>query len=268
MGSKYDAFWLKIIDVLVALLEEAYVRGRSRAVDVSDLHYYGNRRSWYGSVVVSRNRVIRGDMAHARSLGKILVREGVLERFGDSVFVLKISNNLVLHVELLRRGGRVGKEPRTGKTFRGGVFGDGVVDKSVYLWVHELLEYLPIHRYPFVTGELPRNGIYFFYEESEFLELGGRLVKRVVRVGTHREDSRLPQRLANHFKGNRASSVYRRHLADALLTAAGVPDPLIQASLDDEIEALVSNILKRRFSFSGLSKSMTGMRGWSWRRGS
>ena len=34
-------------------------------------------------------------------------------------------------------------------------------------WLHEQLELLPIFKYPFDLKLLPKNGVYFFYEEGE-----------------------------------------------------------------------------------------------------
>ncbi len=244
-SSKYDAFWESIIDVLADLIEEAFARGRSRSVDVSGLRSYGERSSWYGSVIVSRGGVIRAEMAHARSLGKVLLREGVLDRFGDAVFVLKISSGLRLHAELLRKGERgEGRHTSRRESLAGGRVNE-FVDESVYLRVHQLLEPLPKHRYPLRLSELPRDGIYFFYEEGEVIERGGLIMERVVRVGTHREDGRLPHRLGEHFRGNKASSVFRRHLGDALIAKYG-----LGAALDEDvIEHLISEALRNRFSF-------------------
>ncbi len=53
--------------------------------------------------------------------------------------------------------------------------------------IHELLAGLPRFDATFRNAELPRNGIYFFYEEGEKFE--GR--DRIVRVGTHIGEGRL-----------------------------------------------------------------------------
>ena len=53
--SKYDEYWLSIIDSIVSLIKEAYAYGRSRDLDVSGLRRYGKRDNWYGSIIISRN---------------------------------------------------------------------------------------------------------------------------------------------------------------------------------------------------------------------
>src|SRR6478609_8106363 len=63
--------------------------------------------------------------------------------------------------------------------------------------IHEMLAGLPRHCSGFHAADLPENGIYFFYESGEVCE--GR--DRIVRVGTHTGEDRLPKRLSLHFEG-------------------------------------------------------------------
>ena len=53
-------------------------------------------------------------------------------------------------------------------------------------WLHEQLEYLPIFKYPFDLKLLPKNGVYFFYEEGETSKHGDGISRpRIVRIGTY-----------------------------------------------------------------------------------
>jgi hypothetical protein len=74
--------------------------------------------------------------------------------------------------------------------------------------IHEILEGLPKWYEP--LNNLPKNGIYFFHEESEITPHIGKL--RIVRVGTHGASRTLKQRLKNHYNGNREGSIFRKHI--------------------------------------------------------
>ncbi|RLI76516.1 hypothetical protein DRP04_12580 [Archaeoglobales archaeon] len=95
-------------------------------------------------------------------------------------------------------------------------------------WLHEALEVLPLIRYPFKLDMLPKNGIYFFYEDGEFWGHNGDLL-RIVRIGTHRSDN-FRNRIAEHFlfKENKMNfdknrpkpsdrSIFRKNIGRALL---------------------------------------------------
>ena len=64
-------------------------------------------------------------------------------------------------------------------------------------WLHEMLEELPLIKYPFKLELLPLNGIYFFYEEGEIWGHGGEKL-RIVRIGTHKGNN-FRNRIAEHF---------------------------------------------------------------------
>lgn len=64
-------------------------------------------------------------------------------------------------------------------------------------WLHEILEEIPLIKYPFKVGLLPKSGIYFFYEDREFWGHGGNAL-RIVRIGTHKKDN-FRNRVAEHF---------------------------------------------------------------------
>jgi hypothetical protein len=97
-------------------------------------------------------------------------------------------------------------------------------------WLHESLDALPTVSFPFDVGALPRNGIYFFYEEGERQHESR---PRIVRVGTHR-DGNFRSRIAEHFVLNERKmrftqdqsaphdrSIFRKHIGRALLNKTG-----------------------------------------------
>jgi hypothetical protein len=64
-------------------------------------------------------------------------------------------------------------------------------------WLHENIEQLPLIKWPFKLEQLPENGIYFFYEDSEIWGHGG-CKPRIVRIGTHK-DGNFRSRISEHF---------------------------------------------------------------------
>lgn len=100
MTSKYDSFWQSKLRTLRVLFDEAYTRGRSSKVRLEELPSYGRRKSWYGSLVLSRGE-LDSKGAHARSLGNVLRRSDFLDRYGEARFRVRISRNLELRIERL-----------------------------------------------------------------------------------------------------------------------------------------------------------------------
>lgn len=79
--------------------------------------------------------------------------------------------------------------------------------------IHRLIDLLPIFNDP---SDVPfNNGLYFFYEKGEISahSLNG----RIVRVGNHRSQNRLKERLRLHYSSNKNSSVFRKFLGGAIL---------------------------------------------------
>lgn len=122
--------------------------------------------------------------------------------------------------------------------------------------IHELLEILPIWREP--LGNLPRNGIYFFYEAGEYTSHTCNL--RIVRIGTHGAGRTLRERLNDHYNGNREGSIFRKHLGSALLKFSGASDEQIKEWMRrrkgnvnwqrfDRVEDEVSAVLRSKFHF-------------------
>lgn len=157
-------------------------------------------------------------------------------------------------------------------------------------WLHEQLERLPPIKYPFKLAQLPKNGIYFFYENGEKWGHGD-YKSRIVRVGTHR-DGNFPKRIAEHFLLDESKmnfdkykpkpsdrSIFRKNIGRALLNKDN--DDYLQVwdidfiknvnkrlfadrrdiCKEKAIESKITEILRRKFSFrfiiiKGLSERM------------
>jgi len=144
-------------------------------------------------------------------------------------------------------------------------------------WLHLQLEKLPLIRCPFNIGQLPENGIYFFYEDGESCSHDVGL--RIVRVGTHK-DGNFRSRIAEHFLINQNKmnfdaaksaphdrSIFRKNIGRALLNRDGDSylrvwdiDFLTAAARqksghlrnigkERRVEAEVTEVLRRTFSF-------------------
>jgi hypothetical protein len=107
----------------------------------------------------------------------------------------------------------------------------------------------------FAARDLPRNGIYFFYEQGEG--------ERIVRIGTHKGNARFYDAVRTHYGTRRSARAWRRtsefryHLGAALLNRD--QDPRISEWLDRkgermrEVEAEVTELLHETFTFRVLS---------------
>ena len=127
--------------------------------------------------------------------------------------------------------------------------------------IYARIDQLPRFRYPIAYERLPQDGIYFFFEAGEIVEVDGDVRDRVARVGTHRVDGRFQSRIRQHFGrvrslgGNKNSSVFRKHLGAALMRRiddgdARLPGWLEQMGPSDRsIEEEVSELLRTRFTF-------------------
>ncbi len=74
LASKYDFYWKGKLPAIKDLLRFAKQQGESSPLDVSDIQGYGDRGNWRGVVEVSGDSVKLGDMAHAKSLGNVILR--------------------------------------------------------------------------------------------------------------------------------------------------------------------------------------------------
>lgn len=97
--SKYDSYWLRLLGKVKNLLDEAKQHGRSKQIDVNGLVDFGDRKYWYGTVVVSKSGA-KSEMAHATSLGNVILKSTIMKSFENATFRLRISNDLKLDAEL------------------------------------------------------------------------------------------------------------------------------------------------------------------------
>jgi len=145
-------------------------------------------------------------------------------------------------------------------------------------WLHEQLEQLRLVRFPFKLKELPKNGIYFFYERDEKWGHYGNK-QRIVRIGTHR-DGNFRNRIAEHFlldigkmnfdlHSSKPSdrSIFRKNIGRALLNRRKDPylkiweidfmkrknrekiAQLRNIEKEKNIESKITAILRDKFSF-------------------
>ena len=92
---------------------------------------------------------------------------------------------------------------------------------SSAIQLHELFnsEKLTRYSYPFSSKGFPANGVYIFFEKGETITThDGKILDRIVRVGTHEKDDNLYKRLKQHFTGNIISSIFRKDIGEALST--------------------------------------------------
>ncbi|MCL0035781.1 hypothetical protein M1N00_03905 [Thermodesulfovibrionales bacterium] len=145
-------------------------------------------------------------------------------------------------------------------------------------WLHEILEELPLIKYPFRLELLPLNGIYFFYEEGEIWGHGGEKL-RIVRIGTHKGNN-FRNRIAEHFLINEKKmsfdrnnpkpsdrSIFRKNIERVLLNKNKDPylkiweidflpranrdkyDDLRDIEKEKSIEKQITEILRNNFFF-------------------
>lgn len=121
--------------------------------------------------------------------------------------------------------------------------------------IHEILESLTEYNYKTSRSELPKNGIYFFYEEGEFCTHGNEKQKRIVRVGINKIDENFRSRINSHYRSNKNSSVFRKHIGGALLKRLDTNDKRLEQWLKQdaptfqEMETEVTKEFKGHFSF-------------------
>ncbi len=126
--------------------------------------------------------------------------------------------------------------------------------------VYKILTGLPRFNYFSETRQLPDNGIYFFFEIGESNADG---FDRLVRIGTHRSYGRLKSRIRQHYKGNRKSSVFRRHLGGAIINNECPDEVRLKSWLNkdetapDGVETRVSEILEKNFYYTCIAVEST-----------
>jgi len=127
--------------------------------------------------------------------------------------------------------------------------------------VYALIGLLPRLDHQTPRRQLPRNGIYLFFEKGESASHLDTVTDRIVRVGTHRANGRFRSRIRQHYgnvhslAGNKNASVFRKHVGGALLRSVDhhdrrLADWLTQGAPSfSEVEETVSRVLRENFTF-------------------
>jgi hypothetical protein len=103
--SKYDRYWQTKMEEIRSLLKEANEKGKSRELDVFDILNWGERKSWYGIVKLSKKMGIEKEKSvfvHIRSLARLILKNQLVESYSDQIFRLKISTDIKLVIERLK----------------------------------------------------------------------------------------------------------------------------------------------------------------------
>jgi len=111
--------------------------------------------------------------------------------------------------------------------------------------IHRLAASLPRYNHSFRAADIPVNGIYLMFEKGEAVSHPHYFGDRIVRVGTHKVDGRLPTRLRTHFRGNRRASILRRHPANVMAAEQGYSALAASAVSEEQISTRIAD----RFSF-------------------
>ena len=139
------------------------------------------------------------------------------------------------------------------------------VAESSSLFIHEWMTHLPRYYWDQIESIPFQNGIYIMFEKGE--KIYG--MDRIVRIGTHRADGRLKERLKDHFlKENKDGSIFRKNIGLALLHRKCDPfediwaldwsKPSVKNKFAEDtqveykktIEGAVSSYLRSYFSFT------------------
>jgi len=113
-------------------------------------------------------------------------------------------------------------------------------------WQHEQLEQLSFSNFPFKLEQLPKNGIYFFYEQGEIWGHGGNK-PRIVRIGTHR-DGNFRNRIAEHYLFNETKmnfDKYRSKPSDRSIFRKNIGRALLKKRKDDYLQVWNRDFIKR-----------------------
>jgi len=109
------------------------------------------------------------------------------------------------------------------------------------------MEQLPPIRFPFEVKELPKNGIYFFYERDEKWGHNGNR-QRIVRIGTHR-DRNFRNRIAEHFlldKGKMNFDLRRSKPSDRSIFRKNIGRALLNRRKDPYLKIWEIDFMKRK----------------------
>jgi hypothetical protein len=213
MSSQYDPFWQSHLAELHSLLEEVDQVGTVRR-QFAGIRDFGDRRTWAGRLELQDGVVFNSQMAHMISLGHCLAA-ATATRTGRR-YILRMDNRCLLTVQCLSPTGATPLPAASTLPATGRLTCEDL---------HHLAQELPRIRYPFEPTNLPGNGIYLLFEAGET----GHGADRITYIGSHDVAGGLAERLARHFQPNRAQSILRKHIGEALLRARGASSALLQA---------------------------------------
>lgn len=130
--------------------------------------------------------------------------------------------------------------------------------------LHDKLQNLTRYSDGFEPKSIPKNGLYFLFENGEFAHNG----ERIVRVGTHTGQNNLPKRICEHlYTENKDRSVFRKHIGRSILAKnndafldvwnfdlttkkdRAEKSKFVDAEKMIETESLVSHYIKQNLSF-------------------
>lgn len=137
---------------------------------------------------------------------------------------------------------------------------------SIVLELHKLFSDLKRYEFPLTKEDekqIPKNGIYIFFEKSEKF---GKL-DRIVRIGTHTGDNQFLSRLNQHAMAQKNRSIFRKNIGRCFLNEEKNPylniweiDTTsrenkekhlhkVDSSFEKKIEEKISQYINANFSF-------------------
>ena len=119
--------------------------------------------------------------------------------------------------------------------------------------LHECLSPLPMLSWNQGTKPMiPSDGIYFFYERGESSDHNSNAL-RIVRVGTHKAQGRLPSRLRTHYQGG--ASIFRTHVYQAMAARNGRQTALRAKNFPPDVNRQVNQYFFANFTFRVVSEA-------------
>ncbi len=259
MVSKYNIYWLSIIEDIHNGILEAMTTNECVNINVQNITNCGKRNKWYGYIEVSSRGINGGEMAHAMSLGKVIMGQDFLKDMNNKRIKLKISNSLNLEIEVddesIKRDTETITQTPIKHKSQQSFDKTTITQQSTTEKIYSFLRKLPMFDYSYKAKNLPENGIYFFYEEDETYEINGVVTDRIVRIGTCDKDNNFRIRIRNHYKGNKNSSVFRMHIGSAIIKKDKRKDINLNewmkhgTSTNKDIEELINKTFKEKFRF-------------------
>ena len=128
--------------------------------------------------------------------------------------------------------------------------------------IHEITNLAKRYRFDTGLNSLPSNGIYIMFERGESAHGSD----RIVRIGTHTGESKLPSRINQHFiKENKNRSIFRKNVGRCILNGHCYAEkweintssrkariellPQLDLEFEKQIESQISNYIQSNLSF-------------------